>query len=405
MLLCPTCGSAYRENGLNCPRDGARLAPAIDLDPRLGSQVGNYRLVDLLGKGGMGVVYSAQHQFIPKRVAIKILDERFAKVPELVTRFFQEAVAAATIGHPNIIVVDDVGELAGGTAYIVMEYVDGRPLDQVIDEDGPMQLGRALHIEKQIASALAAAHEKNIIHRDLKPANIMLTRPSGNTQMAMARTAVPGGGLDEKVKILDFGMAKMADHPSARPTKPGMLLGTPQYMAPEAARGETVDYRADIYALGVLLYEMLSGSPPFGGTLEKILNAHVHETPPPMSQFNPSVDVTDRAESIIMRCLAKRPEERPRSMRELLAELKDADGPGAKRRVFSRSDPGKKQILPGSVDARRLREELQKRTLESGEHDTLVSPVPPNAPSTQNPQFVRTLKGVGTDPPKKTKPR
>src|SRR5262249_41169030 len=145
MLLCPTCGAAYRENGLNCPRDGARLAPAIDLDPRRGSQVGNYRLVDLLGKGGMGVVYSAQHTFIPKRVAIKILDERFAKVPELVTRFFQEAVAAATIGHPNIIVVDDVGELPGGTAYIVMEYVEGRPLDQVIAEDGPMQLGPALH--------------------------------------------------------------------------------------------------------------------------------------------------------------------------------------------------------------------------------------------------------------------
>jgi eukaryotic-like serine/threonine-protein kinase len=398
MLLCPTCGAAYRENGLNCPRDGARLAPAIDLDPRLGSQVGNYRLIDLLGKGGMGVVYSAQHTFIPKRVAIKILDERFAKVPELVTRFFQEAVAAATIGHPSIILIDDVGELPGGTAYIVMEYVDGRPLDQVIDEDGPMQLGRALHIEKQIASALAAAHEKNIIHRDLKPANIMLSKPSGNTQMAMARTAIPGGGADEKVKILDFGMAKMVDDPGARPTKPGMLLGTPQYMAPEAARGEPVDYRADIYALGVLLYEMLSGSPPFGGTLEKILQAHVHEPPPPMSQYNPSVDVTDRAESIIMRCLAKRPDERPRSMRELLAELKDADGPGAKRRAFTRSDPGKKQILPGSVDAKRLREELQKRTLESGEHDTLVSPPPPNA---QNPQFLRTLKGVGNDPKKK----
>jgi serine/threonine-protein kinase len=278
-----------------------------------------------------------------------------------------------------------------------MEYVEGRPLDQVIEEDGPMQLGRALAIERQLASALAAAHEKNIIHRDLKPANIMLSLPAG-TQVAMARTAVPGGGADEKAKILDFGMAKMADHPSARPTKPGMLLGTPQYMAPEAARGERVDYRADIYALGVLLYEMLSGSPPFGGTLEKILHAHVHEPPPPMSRFNPRVDLTDRAESLIMRCLAKRADERPRSMRELLAELKDADGPGAKRRVFSRSDPGKKQILPGSVDAKRLREELQKRTGDSGEHDTLLP--------TQNPQFLRTLKGVGNEPPpKKTKPR
>src|SRR5438552_5194144 len=175
-----------------------------------------------------------------------------------------------------------------------------------------MQLGRALHIERQLASALGAAHEKGIIHRDLKPANIMLTMPAG-TQVAIARTALPGGGADEKVKVLDSGMAKMADHPSARPTRPGMLMGTPQYMAPEAARGERVDYRADIYAMGVLLYEMLSGSPPFGGTLEKILNAHVHETPPPMSRFNPRVDVTDRAESLLMRCLAKRPEERPRS--------------------------------------------------------------------------------------------
>jgi len=394
MLLCPTCGSAYRENGTNCPRDGSRLAPAIDLDPRLGSQVGNYRLVDLLGKGGMGVVYSAQHQFIPKKVAIKILDESFAKVPEVVTRFFQEAVAAATIGHPNIIVVDDVGELSGGSAYIVMEYVDGRPLDQVIAEEGPMQLGRALNIARQIASALAAAHEKGIIHRDLKPANIMLVPPA---VLATARTASPGGGADEKVKILDFGMAKMADHPRVRTTKPGMLLGTPQYMAPEAAKGQAVDHRADIYALGVLLYEMLSGSPPFGGTLEKILHAHVNETPPPMSKYNPRVDVTDRAESIIWRCLAKRPEERPRSMRELLAELKEADGPGARRRVFSRSDPGKKQILPGSADARRLAEEIKKSAMESGEHDTLVQ---------QNPQFMRTLKGVGREPPpKKTKPR
>src|SRR5262249_35181731 len=246
MQMCPTCGAVFRDSARHCLRDGARLRPGEELDPRLGSQVGNFRLTGLLGRGSMGVVYRADHIFIPKRAAIKILHDKFKSEADLVTRFFQEALAATTIGHPNIVDVGDFGELADGCAYFVMEYVDGKPLDQILEEEGALPLSRAAGIAGQVAGALAVAHDKGIIHRDLKPANLMLKRR----------------GAREHVRVLAFGMAKRIDAPAGRPTKPGTLRGTPQYMAPEPTRGRPADARVDIYALGVICYEMLAGRVP-----------------------------------------------------------------------------------------------------------------------------------------------
>jgi serine/threonine-protein kinase len=283
MLLCPTCGAAFRPPRGVCPDDGATLRPADELDPRLGSQIGNYRLVDLLGKGGMGVVYRAEQIYLGKPAAIKILHDRYASHHDLVSRFLQEALAAATIGHPNIVDVLDCGETQEGSAYIVMEYLVGRPLDQVLDEEGPLPLLRTINILNQVGRALAAAHDKGIVHRDLKPENVLLDRRPGRREIVRKKGApvqaefeVDKEGEYDFVKLLDFGVAKMADAPSLRQTMRGTIFGTPEYMAPEAARGLPIDGRVDIYALGVMFYEMLTGSVPFEGKAPmEVIWAHV----------------------------------------------------------------------------------------------------------------------------------
>ncbi|HJZ88469.1 MAG TPA: serine/threonine-protein kinase [Polyangia bacterium] len=348
MLLCPQCGSAYREQYRHCGRDGAELRPAEELDPRLGSQVGNYRLLDLLGKGGMGVVYKAEHLYIGKLAAIKILHDSYASHSDAVSRFLQEARAAATIGHANIVDVNDFGETPDGCAYFVMEYVEGRPLDQVIQDDGPLPLLRTINIGNQIGRALMAAHDKGIVHRDLKPENVMLDKRPGRREIV--RTLRPGQYQVEKeleydfVKLLDFGVAKIAGDP-LRHSLPGLVLGTPEYMAPETARAEAhVDARVDIYAFGVLLYEMLTARAPFDvGSPADIVAAHLSRPVPPLRAKNPHAQVTRAIEQLIMKCLEKQPAARPQTMEQVLVAMHGCYGDEVYRRDADR--------LPGAAAA------------------------------------------------------
>src|SRR5262245_53190496 len=316
MLLCPTCGLAFRPPHRSCPHDGAELKPPEELDPRLGSQIANYSLIEFLGKGGMGVVYRGEHIYLHKQVAIKVLHEKYASQGEAVSRFLQEARAAATIGHPNIVDVSDFGETPDGAAYFIMELVSGRPLDQVLQEEGALPLLRAINILNQVGRALSAAHEKGIVHRDLKPENVMLQKRPGRREIL--RRSAPGTFSVEKegdydfVKLLDFCVAKMIDAPSdARHTQSGTIFGTPEYMAPEGARGLPVDRRADVYAFGVLFYEMLTLAVPFEGqTPMDVLMAQVHKAPPPPSKRNPRAQVSPEAERLILWCLEKDPARR-----------------------------------------------------------------------------------------------
>jgi eukaryotic-like serine/threonine-protein kinase len=277
----------------------------------IGSVVGNYELKSVLGEGAMGTVYLAEHPYMGRRAAVKVLRRSLASDQLHVQRFMNEARAANAIRHPNIIDIIDVGFLFEGVPYLMMEFLEGESLGSRLRGQGRLNLEQALDITRQMAEGLAAAHESGIVHRDLKPDNVFLVREPGLPQR-------------ERVKLLDFGIAKLMDRDLDRglATKSGVLLGTPLYMSPEQCRGiaSEVDHRTDIYALAVILYQMLSGKLPFDapGTGD-ILMMHVSQEPPPLRQEVPEVPA--HVAAAIARGLAKSREQRFQSMYELAAAL------------------------------------------------------------------------------------
>jgi serine/threonine-protein kinase len=265
---------------------------------------GRYRIEALLGEGAMGSVYRARQLNVDRPVALKLLRPDAAGGPEAIARFREEMRATSRIEHPNTIRLYDSGEHAG-RLFLVMELIDGPTLRRVIDKEGPQPLSRALHIGLQIANALGAAHDRGIVHRDLKPDNIMLVDVYGNGDF---------------VKVVDFGIAKSLDQLRPHLTVTGTVIGTPAYMAPEQAAGEPPDLRTDLYALGIILYEMVSGVVPFQkATTVSMLMAHASEPPPPIETRVPNLHA--RLAGLIMRLLAKPREERPRSALEVASEL------------------------------------------------------------------------------------
>ena len=272
---------------------------------------GKYLVRRLIGEGGMGLVYEAEHVDIGRRVAIKILHSRYTREPDVVSRFRSEARAATRIGHPHIIDVFDSGTTVDGAVYLVMEFLDGRDLGWVIGDSSPLPAMRAVAIARDICEALAAAHKASILHRDLKPENIFLVNTPG-----------PPARIDF-VKVLDFGIAKTLDAVTERSkhqTTPGVAMGTPEYMAPEQAAGQEVDARADIYSVGAILYEMLSGSPPHeGDNVMEVLTKKATVVPASLLTFRPELPLALAA--LVERALSRSPEDRPESMRVMADEL------------------------------------------------------------------------------------
>jgi serine/threonine protein kinase len=271
----------------------------------IGERLANYRIVQLLGEGGMGVVYLAEHELLRRPAAIKMLHAELSRSPELVQRFMAEARATAAIKHPGIVEVLDCGVHESGKAYIVMELLEGSSLGRVLHQRGVMEPAEIAVVGQQIAAAVGAAHEHGLVHRDLKPENVFLV-----------------GGRIDQVKVLDFGIAKlMGDTPGSPRTRTGTVLGTPAYMSPEQCRGTgEVDHRSDLYSLGCVLYEMACGRLPFAylGTGE-LMAAHLKEPPPPPRSWNAAVPPA--LEALVMRLLSKAPGDRPRSMAALFDEL------------------------------------------------------------------------------------
>jgi serine/threonine-protein kinase len=261
----------------------------------IGESVGNYVVRSKIGEGGMGAVYLAEHARLGRRVAVKVLLPHMSRNPQLIARFFNEAKAATEIKNQHIVDVLDFGELADGSSYIVMEWLEGKTLSEVLAKEGRLSIARTARIAQGVAKALAAAHAHGIIHRDLKPENIFLVERDGDADF---------------VKVLDFGIAKLAlgDAGDVR-TQTGAILGTPLYMSPEQCNGAPVDRRTDVYAMGVILYQMLTGTLPFNTTkLTELLVAHATLKPPPLRDHEPSITLA--TESAVLQALEKDPERR-----------------------------------------------------------------------------------------------
>jgi eukaryotic-like serine/threonine-protein kinase len=285
-------------------------------DPLVGTTVaGRYKVIKLLGEGGMGQVYLAEHSAIEKRMALKVLRAEYAHKGEIVTRFQQEAISASRIKHPNVLDVFDFGQLENGCFYLAMEFLEGNDLADELQRSRVLTPPRVLPIAMQICRALSAAHAKGVVHRDMKPENIFLQRT---------------GDGEEIVKIVDFGIAQLkpsnaevaAQSTHRRLTRTGMIFGTPEYMAPEQASGKHADLRCDVYAVGIILFELFTGTVPFTGeTFLGVLAKHLNDAPPSMRAVYPDLQITGELEAVVLRTLAKDPTHRYQTMNELAAAL------------------------------------------------------------------------------------
>ncbi|MBM4320701.1 MAG: serine/threonine protein kinase, partial [Deltaproteobacteria bacterium] len=360
--ICSSCGKAYVAGELFCPLDGTRLQPgprgesgpaapgqpaapapaaalppppppralaggkgsataAADVskkhaaskerrDPWIGRIIGGrYRLIAFLGAGGMAAVYLARHEMLGKVLALKLLKPNLPTSTQAMERFRREARTVSLINHENVVYLTDFGETEEGTLYMVMEYLAGKTLAEVLHDEGRLGAARAMAISLQVARALEAAHGVGVIHRDLKPENLMLLDP---------------GSSSEKVKILDFGIAKLLDPEmeKERLTRAGMVFGTPEYMSPEQAMGEELDGRTDLYSLGLILWEMLTGQRCFHGrSATETLAMQVTTPPLRPSQILPEEEISEGLEQVVMCLLEKKRDKRIPSARALVREL------------------------------------------------------------------------------------
>ena len=282
-------------------------------DPLIGQVMqGRYRVIDRLGAGGMGTVYLAEQLSVGgRKVAIKVLHEQYARDEEFVGRFRREAHSAAALTHQRTVTIYDFGQTEDGNLFIAMEYVAGRTLKQVI-QDESLPVDRAVALGIQIAEALQAVHRAGVIHRDVKPENIMVRE-------------------DDEIKLTDFGIARPRDRTKTSFTRTGMIVGTPEYMAPELFESGEFGVQSDIYALGIVLYEMLSGEVPFTGSMATIMRKHLQEEPRALRKLRR--DVPAPVEQVVMQALEKKPQERQRDMVEVIDQLQGANGATKKGKV------------------------------------------------------------------------
>ncbi|MBA3464357.1 MAG: serine/threonine protein kinase, partial [Deltaproteobacteria bacterium] len=317
-LPCRAC-KGFGPRGGACTSCGAALASSKRMEPN--SLLGSYRVDDVLGEGGMGIVYLATHVRLDRRVAIKVLRSEYAENEHALRRFFAEARAVNTIAHPNVIEITDFVERPGDDNYYVMELLEGASLAALLKEGGIPSLQRSVAIMSQVAAALAAVHEAGIVHRDLKPDNIVLLQR---------------GGISDFVKLVDFGVAKLvgSDDRSVhrgdqqRPmslssTSHGTVLGTPEYMSPQQASGRQVDHRGDIYSFGAVLYELVTGRLPHEAeSFGELVVMRLTTTPTtPSAIADLPHQIPAALEELIIRCLAIEPEQRPASIEIVMKEL------------------------------------------------------------------------------------
>ena len=314
MKTCPTCQTTYPDTIAFCSRDGAELRTTGTWAP--GTVVrGRYRILSKIGEGGMGAVYKAKHTGFDELRAIKVLNPELTGDEKFHERFKREAFITRKLHHPNAVLVEDIDEAEDGCPFIVMEFIEGKSLKQVMQEEGPLPAPRVCAIAKQVAAALDAAHRLDMVHRDIKPENIVLV------QTAEGETA----------KVLDFGIARVKEAGRGGEAKPmdltggGFVVGTPLYVSPEQAagkRGDDLDGRSDLYSLGIVMYQMLTGDVPFkSDTTMELLMAHIQKPPTPIRLVRPDVQMPDALAGLVMRMLQKKRDLRPPSAAALIEDL------------------------------------------------------------------------------------
>ena len=333
--VCVYCGAPLPAATAGLANPGSRLTSRL-ADPRIGETVaGRFKIEELIGQGGMGKVYRARHVALDRLVCLKMLKPAVLDDPTVVGRFEREAMAASRLNHPNSIQVLDFGRNeADGSLYLVMEYVQGKDLRAVLRDEWPIPEERLCHIMAQALAALGEAHAHKVIHRDLKPENIMVEQRRNHPDF---------------VKVLDFGIARILDSGLPRLTRADVVCGTPQYMAPEQATGGQLDARCDLYAVGIILYQMVTGQVPFDGESSMdVLTRQVHDLPVPPRRRQAGAPISERMESLILRVLEKDPARRPQSaeeFRQLLLAVPRREGT-----IASRAEPaaveGKEPVIP-----------------------------------------------------------
>lgn len=338
--VCSACNKEYPDGSENCPEHPE--APAVD--PMIGQVFADkYEIVGILGEGGMSMVYKARHKYMDRIVAVKLMHEHLVNDKTAVARFEHESKAASSLSHQNIVTVHDFGMTkATSQAYFVMDCLDGESLSDILEREVRLPLAEAVAIFKQTCDGLEHAHKKRVVHRDLKPSNLVLMKQDDGSKV---------------VKIVDFGIAKLLpiDGVSRQNiTVTGEIFGSPLYMSPEQCNGKSLDQRSDIYSLGCLMYETLSGVPPImGDTFVNTVVKHINETPAPFTQTAPDAHIPQQVEAVIMKCLAKNPDDRYQSAGEVRQSLLDAA-----------LEAGVRGLRPGAVPVTTKKSNILNRTFD-----------------------------------------
>ena len=338
-MRCPTCGSDSGDSSRYCPSCGSTLARnAAEGDEYIGKTIAKkYRVEALIGEGGMGKVYKARQLALEKAVVLKVLRQSLLSDERTVARFQREAKAASRLNHPNSIGILDFGQAEDGALFIAMEFIAGQDLHQILSREWPLSEGRVVRIVSQVLSALSDAHGAGVIHRDLKPENIMVEQRRNEPDF---------------VKVLDFGIAKITDNngdDGPALTRAGFVCGTPEYMSPEQARGSQLDHRSDLYGVGVILYQLMTGLLPFeSDSAVGFATKHLTEEPLPPTKRRPEARISPAMERLILRTLSKDPNDRPANAEAFKSELLAVDRERRRTEASTRRAPATQPPIPAT---------------------------------------------------------